>query len=182
MGARLRGLAVLMVVLATGAFLGSALDQWLTRPPAEPLARRSAPPPVERVRVEVLNGGGRAGMARAATDRLRDLGFDVVYYGNADSFERDSSVVLDRVGRPDLARAVAEGARIPRIRSAADSNLLVDVSVVLGKDWEPEEVEPEMPAPAWWDFRRYFRDDRPGDEKPGPPGRVADPGDDEGGS
>ena len=43
-----------------------------------------------RIRVEVLNAGGEPGMARMATDQLRDRGFDVVYFGNAESFGRDS--------------------------------------------------------------------------------------------
>jgi hypothetical protein len=101
------------------------------RTPEEP------PPPAlgVRVRVEVLNGGGRAGVARAATERLRDAGFDVVFFGNAGSFDQDSSLVLDRVGRPEWARAVAEALEIPNLRSEPNPNLYLDVSVVLGRDW-----------------------------------------------
>ncbi|MEM7415982.1 MAG: LytR C-terminal domain-containing protein [Gemmatimonadota bacterium] len=89
-----------------------------------------------RVRVEVLNGGGVGGMAVRATDRLRDYGFDVVDIGNARPFDRERpSVVIDRVGRSDMAQAVAEALGIDNVQSDPDPNLYVDVSVVLGADW-----------------------------------------------
>ena len=88
MGARIRTVAVIAVVLAAGAFLGSALAQWWAVPGVEAAAR--GPEPIEeRVRVEVLNGGGRIRMARSATDRLRQAGFDVVFFGNASTFGQD---------------------------------------------------------------------------------------------
>jgi hypothetical protein len=83
----MRVLAVVLVVLAVGTLLGSAVSQWAgTRSPAggESEGRRAK----ERIRVEILNGGGHAGAAREATDQLRDLGFDVVFFGNAGSFDR----------------------------------------------------------------------------------------------
>src|SRR5690606_29512776 len=42
----------------------------------------------DRTRVEVLNAAGRPGIARMATRRLRESGFDVVYFGNAEEFGR----------------------------------------------------------------------------------------------
>src|SRR5687768_1490685 len=98
---------IVLVLVAVGALVGSAISQRWSSPsragvPAAPVRTG------ERVRVEVLNGGGRQGMARTATDVLRDRGFDVVFYGNATDPDGDSSVVLDRVGRLDLAREVAD--------------------------------------------------------------------------
>jgi hypothetical protein len=93
------------------------------------------------VRVEVLNGGGQVGVARAATERLRDAGFDVVFFGNAGSFDQDSSLVLDRVGRPEWARAVAEALGIHNLRSEPNPNLYLDVSVVLGGDWVAPDTD-----------------------------------------
>ena len=96
----------------------------------------------ERVRVEVLNGGGVSGMAVQATDRLRDYGVDVVDVGNALPFDRERpSVVIDRVGRTDMARAVAEALGIDNVQSDPDPNLYVDVSVVLGAEWIPPADE-----------------------------------------
>ena len=55
------------------------------------------PPPTERV--EILNGGGVPGAAARATELARAAGYDVVYFGNAASFDHTESEVVDRVGR-----------------------------------------------------------------------------------
>jgi hypothetical protein len=121
---------------------------------------RNVPPPAERVRVEVLNAGGVSGRARAATLELRNFGFDVVHYGNADRFDRDSSAVVDRVGRPDLATAVADALGIRRVSSEADPNLFVDVTVFLGKDWTGSALvmiaEDSVPVREPWDPRGWI--------------------------
>lgn len=85
------------------------------------------------LRVEVLNGAGRSGMARAATDELRAAGFDVVFFGNA-RVATDTSYVLDRVGQLDAARAVAEALGITRVHTAIDSTLFLEATVILGSD------------------------------------------------
>ena len=159
MGGRLRAVAVVAIVLLAGAFIGSAVSQWWGMP-VGPAQGGSLTPGFEgRVRVEVLNGGGVSGRAGQATDALRDAGFDVVLFGNAGTFDQDSSVVLDRVGGLDAARAVADVLGIHNVRSELDSNLYLDVSVVLGRDWTPvvdELGEEETPSRAWWDPRGWF--------------------------
>lgn len=179
MRSRLVGLAVFVVVLAVGALLGSAISQRWQPPDATAGGVLPVRQNQGRVRVEVLNGGGRAGMARAATDRLRDGGFDVVFYGNEGAFDRDSSVVLDRVGRPDMARAVADQLGIPRVLSQPDSNLYLDATVLLGEDWveapaASAETESRSALP-WWNPRRWI-----GEAGRVPSGPMVDPGPDEG--
>ena len=98
-------------------------------------------------RIEVLNATGTPGLARLATHALRIEGFDVVYFGNAGGERADSSVVIDRVGDVERARAVAVAAGIESVRSMPDSTLYLDVSVILGRDWQPREV-PLPLAPA----------------------------------
>jgi hypothetical protein len=160
MGSRVRALAVVSVVLLAGAFIGSALSQWWDggKHTSGSSGQQPASP---RVRVEVLNAGGSSGAARGATDRLRDMGFDVVFFGNADSFDRDSSVVLDRAGHVEAARSVADALGIRRVRSEPDSNLYLDVSVMLGRDWvpsgQPMDSVTEDSARAWWDPRRWLK-------------------------
>ncbi|HSH45224.1 MAG TPA: LytR C-terminal domain-containing protein [Longimicrobiales bacterium] len=95
------------------------------------------------VTVEVLNGAGVSGLAGSITDQLRSAGFDVVYFGNAARFDHAHSFVLDRVGNPDRARAVAAVLGIDSVATARDSTLLLDVSVVLGQDWPPEPETPD---------------------------------------
>ena len=151
------------VVLATGVFIGPAISQWKPLPEQE----RSVAPPrnptansMGRIRVEVLNAGGEAGMARLATDRLRDQGFDVVYFGNAETFDQDSTVVVDRSGRLEAARAVGDVLGAMSILSEPDSNLYLDVTVLLGREWSPGTLENEdVPGDQvpWWDLRKHLR-------------------------
>lgn len=90
-----------------------------------------------RVRVEVLNATGRAGLARRVTERLRAQGFDVVYFGNAGGPKQDSTVVLDRSGRVGAAAAVARALGTGRVQRRAGAPPDLDVTVVLGLDWPP---------------------------------------------
>jgi hypothetical protein len=146
-----RGVSILVVVVA---LLGTAA--WLGRrfPEAGAAEGRPSFAPQERVRVEVLNAGGVAGVARDVRDLLIDDGFDVVQWGNASSFDRDSTVVVDRVGREELAEAVANALGIRNVLLEPDPELFVDVSVLLGRDWAGRAVEAELfdptpDRPAW---------------------------------
>lgn len=176
MGARIRGVAVIILVLVTGAVLGSWISQWLQAPPVAVTPVQVPVPSVfgERVRVEVRNGGGRSGMARAATDILREGGFDVVEMGNWSSFDEAESFVVTRSGSGEASLDVARALGIGIVRDDPDPNLRVDVTVVLGRDWSPEQAPASpLPSPArpWWDLRQYL-------ERPGSPdgsGRLADP-------
>ena len=86
MGERLGGVIRLVIVLAVGIFVGSAISQWRPLPESERVLspRNVTSEGLGRVRVEVLNAGGEDGMARLATEHLRDQGFDVVFFGNAE--------------------------------------------------------------------------------------------------
>jgi hypothetical protein len=138
MSSRIRKIALALALLAVAAFVVSFIAGVRGRvraadPSATALDAAGSP----RVRIEVLNGAGRAGIAREATERLRDGGFDVVYFGNAREFGRDSSVVIDRVGKDAAARAVAAALGIATVQSSPDSTLLLEVTVILGTDWPP---------------------------------------------
>jgi hypothetical protein len=167
----------MVLVLATGAVLGTVAAQWLSAgSDAGTPAIRVPIPEVfgERIRVEVLNGGGVDGMARQVTGLLRDQGFDVVEVGNWVSFDEDSSFVLARTDDPAGARRVADALGVRQVRAEPDPNLFADVSVVLGKDWSPDRIQkPDQSVgdPPWWDLRQYL-------ERPGAPpagARLADP-------
>ena len=177
MGGLIRALILVTALVAVGVFLGSALSQWWDVPgvPAAAGSVRAVSAPGERVRVEVLNAGGRANMARVATGALRESGFDVVNFGNAAAFDRDSSVVLDRVGRLDWARAVADALGIRVVRRELDENLFLDVSVLLGETWELPMPVPEPQERAWWDLRRLLPPREQAEPGAAPGGTMADP-------
>lgn len=139
--------AVLFVVVGGGVVVLalSAIGQWVpddTAPAGQALLSRGA----ERVTVDVLNAGGVDGMARVATDHLREAGFDVVSVGNASSFDQDSTIVIDRAGSLQKAAAVADALGVRSVVSEPDANLFVDVTVRLGSDWEaPAEESADEP-------------------------------------
>ncbi len=93
-------------------------------------------PGANSIQVQVLNASGNDGMALRLTDFLRSRGYDVVDIGNAAGTAR--TAVVDRSGKPGAATGLAEamGLKDPLIRRQIDQKLLLDVTVVLGRDAE----------------------------------------------
>ena len=112
---------ILIFILA--CFIVSIAYKWLHREPSEP------------IRVEVLNACGVHKLAKRTTEILRDMGFDVVYYGNATSV-RERTVVVERYSM-DLrnARRVARALGVKEILVDIDTTGVAQVSVILGKDY-----------------------------------------------
>jgi hypothetical protein len=91
-----------------------------------------------RVRVQVVNASSVRGLARRATQVLRDHGFDVVEAGTGtDAQALDSALVLDRSGHPDWAQRVAKALGGARVESRPDSSRYLDVTVFVGRSWRP---------------------------------------------
>jgi calcineurin-like phosphoesterase len=99
--------------------------------------------PTERVRVEVLNATKVHGLARRATEYLRDRGFDVVSSGTAHD-QRDTTLILDRTNHPVWAGRVARAFNGARVQLAPDTSRYVDITVLLGATWRPP-AEPFYP-------------------------------------
>lgn len=129
---------IFATLLAVAVLAGSLIAGIAASPrqPESELVEAAGSPPV---RVEVLNAGGEPGVARAATQVLRDRRFDVVFYGNAARFDLDSSVVLARTASTEPAERVARALGISRVRTAPDSTLYLEVTVRLGRDWQPPD-------------------------------------------
>jgi hypothetical protein len=127
--------AGLVVSMAMGVGSGGRSDA-PSAPEEVPDVPAAKAPAGERVRVEVLNAAGIPGLARVVTRTLRERGFDVVYFGNARGFSPESTLVIDRVGREETAREVADALEVERVRSRPDSTLLLEVTVVVGRDWK----------------------------------------------
>ncbi len=150
---RAQTVALFLVVLLVAVLVGSMVaGLGGGGNAAAPSGRKTAADdaaPAQGVRVAGLKAGGVAGAARAGTQVLRDAGYDVVFYGNAGSVggAGDSSAVIDRVGRPELAERVANALDVRRVRSEPDSTLYVDVTVVIGRDWRaPITTDDEAPG------------------------------------
>jgi hypothetical protein len=154
----LRGAIIAVVFTVVGAFAASL---WLEIQRESVESDDSVPGVWEgrRIRVEVLNGGGVAGAANQATERLRGLAFDVVHYGNLDQFETDNSYVIARIDEVEPALRAADALGILEIVREPDLSLSLDVTVVLGEDWSPPvdsvAYDDVGPIALWMDrFRR----------------------------
>jgi hypothetical protein len=99
------------------------------------------------IQVEVRNGAGVDEIAARTTRFLRDRGFDVVAIGNHRTFDREQSVVIDRVGDRKAARRVARALGLPadRVRQEIRKDLYLDASVILGRDYR--QLRPFQASP-----------------------------------
>jgi hypothetical protein len=96
------------------------------------------------IRVEVLNGSGVFRAGQHAAEQLRERGFDVVDIRNADRSDYQETLVLDRVGVPRFAKSVAKGLGVGSTTQQKNEDLLLEVTVILGRD-VALEYEGEMP-------------------------------------
>jgi hypothetical protein len=133
-------------------------------PPSAATRRRSAEAELDRarIRVEVLNGAGVPGLADRMTGFLRSRGFDVVNYGNAPRTLGRRTEVLDRVGNPRFAREVARALPGTPIRLDSSPGRFIDVTVIVGTDYErffepPTGREPERAGPLRQALRNVRR-------------------------
>lgn len=101
----------------------------------------------EPLRVEVLNGAGEPGIAERAAQRLRSRGFDVVFYGNAENFDFESTRVLARSDRMQEVRRLAGVLSVDSVRREPRPELYLDATVILGGDWR-QHMPPAAPDTA----------------------------------
>ena len=108
---------------------------------AYPFLRRGARQKPETVdlsfdiRVMVLNGCGSEGVAEDVAATLRDAGFDIVGTGNADAFDYDRTLVVDRCGSSEKALKVGQALDCRLVLTQRVSAPNSDVVVVIGSDW-----------------------------------------------
>lgn len=114
----------IILLLLLASFLSSLFYKIVKKGPSEP------------IRVEVLNACGVSKLARRTTEVLRDMGFDVVYYGNATTM-RSESVVVERHSKDGRhAKVVARALGIKQIIVSIDTTGIAQVSVIIGKDYK----------------------------------------------
>ncbi len=88
--------------------------------------------------IEVLNGCGIPGEAKRAADILKSLGVKVSRYANSGSFRYDETKIVDWKSKVDDVLVIAQ------LLHVDPANIIVydrpekslDVTVVLGKDWD----------------------------------------------
>src|SRR5438034_6187970 len=113
----------LVALMLAGAAMARSRGGRLSVPRGDRDARA---PEGQRVRVQVLNATTTRGLARRATQLLRDRGFDVVEIGTT-APSRDSTLVLDLSGHHEWAARVAALFGGARIEARPDSSRYLDV-------------------------------------------------------
>jgi len=102
------------------------------------------------IKVEVLNGSGKAGLARSEADKLSARGFQIVRVENADRSDYLRTRIIDHTGSPQVAVMVADiigPAEILQDEGEPDPQRTVDVTVIVGKDKEiPPSGETYFPG------------------------------------
>ncbi|MEP1151544.1 MAG: LytR C-terminal domain-containing protein [Balneola sp.] len=90
------------------------------------------------IQLEVLNGCGESGIANNFTSLLRSNGFDVVEVGNFERFDVEETFVISRSSSFNNAKRVANalGVNEKNIIREESSDFYLDVTVVLGKDYQ----------------------------------------------
>lgn len=83
--------------------------------------------------VEVLNGAGVPGLAKAVTRTLRSRGFDVVLFTSATERVAATRILLRR-GDRDGAERVRKALGYGTVAEQRDTTRRVDVTVMLGTD------------------------------------------------
>ena len=132
--------AIALFGILVGTFLMSTIARHTGSGPQGGLGftqnRGESEPPMDRarIRVEVRNGSGVSGAAGEVTTFLREAGFDVVDYGNADRFDYEQTRIIDRVSSSAAVREVAAVLPGVPIESSPDSTLFLDVTIVIGRD------------------------------------------------
>lgn len=130
---------VLIIILA--AFLVSLLIMF-TREDPEEIYRKNS-----NIRVEVLNGCGVNRLAMRVTNILRKQGFNVMKIGNTENQDFEKTVVVERSDETlQNAKYVAGRIGCKNIGKDIDSGLYLEVTVIVGKDYEKifPDVEKEF--------------------------------------
>ncbi len=122
---------------------GELLRQAVKQAIAANASNEFVPPDALSITVEVLNGTRTPGLATRARDLLQSYDLEVMPPNNADNDQYQNTVVLDRKGRLEDAKKVADIIHCTRIYSKPDPQMdqSVDVTVILGRDFDGRFVK-----------------------------------------
>jgi LytR cell envelope-related transcriptional attenuator len=90
--------------------------------------------PKRPIRIELLNGSGRSGLAGELASYLRDGGFDVLLVSNADRSDYRNTLVVNRVEAPEPGNIVADYLGTRHVIQQIRAQEMIDVTVIVGRD------------------------------------------------
>ncbi len=97
------------------------------------------------ISVEILNGTNRNGLASRTAQLFKSFGYEVVHVANAESFDYEATLVLDRSGNINKAQKVANIITCKHVNTVLEEipeeaetepDKIVDVTIILGKDFD----------------------------------------------
>ena len=96
--------------------------------------------PVLDIEVEILNGCGEPGIAATFSEFLRVKRVDVVRSENADNFDYENTVLIQRNEKTSGLKYVADALNFDiknskQVITSIDPNSDVDITLVIGKDF-----------------------------------------------
>ncbi len=92
---------------------------------------------LESARIEVQNGTLTTGLAQRTADYLKDLGYTVVSFSNADRSDYISSVIVDYSGKTNTVSLLAQRFNVlpENVRRQTGIESDVDIRLILGRDY-----------------------------------------------
>ena len=96
--------------------------------------------PVLDIQIEILNGCGTPGIAAKFSQFLREKRVDVVRSENADHFEYEKTILIQRTENVNGMQHVADALKFDiknpdQVITSVDPNLDVDLTLIIGKDY-----------------------------------------------
>ncbi len=122
----------------------------LQKPAAVPPELTGEMPQPTDVHLQIFNGCGVPGLAGRVRAVLRDRGFDVLTFGNAQAIDYAKTLVIARTDQPSshlAAQLIANVLGIPadQILIQPDPNLVdTDVTLIIGQDYRILDLTPDL--------------------------------------
>ena len=130
--------ASIIILIIINIYLGYSITETITKYYGDNQYELSEDSTASKIKVEVLNGCGKSGVAEKLTDYLRAKGFDVVNLGNYRSFEIENSIVIARNEKNLNAEKIAMSVGLHKeyVIKQINPEYLLDVTFILGKDYK----------------------------------------------
>jgi hypothetical protein len=111
-------------------FVLSTLFTWLFD------THEEVPEPSRDMTLEILNGCGVGGAAKELTSILRQRGFVVTDFRNADSFDHDTTIVTVRNVAREEGQAFAAYLGCSNVIEEEIDREKADIGILVGEDWK----------------------------------------------
>jgi hypothetical protein len=92
---------------------------------------------LDSAKIEVQNGTLTTGLAQRTAEYLKDLGYTVVSFSNADRSDHISSIIVDYSGKTNTVSLLAQRFNVPpeNVRRQTGVESDVDIRLILGQDY-----------------------------------------------